>query len=158
MPLRQLQAKDGIVFILGNHEYLSGAASWVQEVSSFGWHVLRNDRLVLPRLEIIGLDESSPVNIVSASASGKPRVLVAHEPLGFKEACRAHVDLALAGHTHGGQVFPFGLVDWLQHGYLAGPYRCGSTHLYVSSGSGFWGPPMRLGTHSEITVIEFVEE
>jgi predicted MPP superfamily phosphohydrolase len=171
-PLQQLRAKDGVVFILGNHEYLSGAEPWVHHVESYGWHVLRNERLSLPRLDVIGLDEAPPLDIrtlllrrhgrVPASASdyaadqNRPTVLVAHEPAAFIGACDGGIDLALAGHTHGGQIFPFGIVDWMQDGYLAGPYQCGNTHLYVSSGAGFWGPPMRLGTHNEVSLIEFV--
>jgi predicted MPP superfamily phosphohydrolase len=172
-PLQQLRAKDGVIFVLGNHEYLSGAEAWIDHVQSYGWHVLRNERLSLPRLDVIGLDEAPPLNIrtlllrrlgsVSSSFPGgpndgrqtRPTLLIAHEPAAFIDACRAGVDVALAGHTHGGQIFPFGIVDWMQHGYLAGPYRCGNTHLYVSSGAGFWGPPMRLGTHGEVSLIEF---
>jgi predicted MPP superfamily phosphohydrolase len=174
-PLRQLHAKDGVVFVLGNHEYLSGADSWVQHVRTFGWNVLRNESLTLPRLDVIGLDDEPPPTGIATllmkrlsdgqrrdsgspdSSERRATVVVAHDPTAFKQACRMGVDLALAGHTHGGQIFPLGLVDWIQSGYLAGPYRCGSTNLYVSSGAGFWGPPMRLGTQSEISLIKLLE-
>jgi uncharacterized protein len=66
------------------------------------------------------------------------------------------VDLALAGHTHGGQIFPFGIWEWIQQGYLKGPYRCRNTQMYVTSGAGFWGPPMRIGSRNEISLIELV--
>jgi len=157
-PLAGLRAKDGVVFVLGNHEYLSGADEWVRHAESFGWHVLRDARLTLPRLDVIGVDEFSPVasRVEQELSRSRPTIVVSHTPRTFEASCHAGVDIALAGHTHGGQVFPFGILEWLQQGYLAGPYHCGNTQLYVSSGTGYWGPPMRLGTRSEISLIELI--
>jgi len=157
-PLKALAAGDGVVFILGNHEYLSGVAPWLEHVKSYGWRVLRNARLSLPRLDVVGLDDfwespKSPDGLVTRSP-GRPLLFVAHQPQAFSDACRAGVDVALAGHTHGGQIFPLGIWERLQQGYLAGSYNCGRTHLYVSSGAGYWGPPMRIGSRNEISVIE----
>ena len=167
-PLKNLRAKEAIVFILGNHEYLSDANAWVRQAQSFGWHVLRDERLQLARLDVIGFDEFSDpdADVYAALSSGnkrrqlpdlsrrRPTVAVGHSPRVFRAACSAGVDLALAGHTHGGQIFPFGLVERFEQGYLAGPYKCGRTQLYVSSGAGYWGPPMRFGSRAEISVLE----
>lgn len=169
-PLKDLRAADGVVFILGNHEYLSDANAWVHHAQSFGWRVLRDERLQLPRLDVIGFDEFSDpeADIYAGRSSGeahhrlpdlsrkRPTITVSHSPGSFAAACAAGVDLALAGHTHGGQIFPFGLLERLQQGYLAGPYRCGQTQLYVSPGAGYWGPPMRLGSRGEISVLELL--
>ena len=169
-PLKDLRATDGVVFVLGNHEYLSDANAWVHHAQSFGWRVLRDERLELPRLDVIGFDEFSDpeADIYAASSSAeahhqlpdlsrrRPTITVSHSPGSFAAACAAGVDLALAGHTHGGQIFPFGLLERLQQGYLAGPYRCGRTQLYVSPGAGYWGPPMRLGSRAEISVLELL--
>jgi predicted MPP superfamily phosphohydrolase len=176
-PLRSLHAREGVVFIFGNHEYLSGVDAWTTHIQSFGWHILRNSRLSLARFDVIGLDDFSGSALdtftlllkrvgrnVEPSLSwaldqGKlrrPTVLVSHQPLALKDACRIGADLALAGHTHGGQIFPLGIWEWIQQGYLKGPYRCGNTQMYVTSGAGYWGPPMRLGSRNEISVIELV--
>ena len=169
-PLKDLRATDGVVFVLGNHEYLSDAKAWVHHAQSFGWSVLCDERLQLPRLDVIGFDEFSDpeADIYAASSSAeahhqlpdlsrrRPTITVSHSPGSFAAACAAGVDLALAGHTHGGQIFPFGLLERLQQGYLAGPYRCGPTQLYVSPGAGYWGPPMRFGSRAEISVLELL--
>jgi predicted MPP superfamily phosphohydrolase len=157
-PLKALVAREGVVFVPGNHEYLSGVEPWVKHVKSFGWRVLRNARVSLTDLDVVGLDDSwesseAPEGLLARSAH-RPLLLVAHQPQDFADACRAGVDLALAGHTHGGQIFPFGIWERLQQGYLKGAYSCGPTQLYVSSGAGYWGPPMRLGSRNEISVIE----
>ena len=155
-PLAALQANDGVVFALGNHEYLSGVDAWIEHLEGLGWRVLRNKRLALPRLDVVGVDDEQP-NLAQALAGHseqKPTLVIAHEPSVFAEACQAGIDVALAGHMHGGQLFPLGVLAWLDQGYVAGRYTCGSTELYVSSGTGYWGPPMRLGTRAEITLLE----
>jgi predicted MPP superfamily phosphohydrolase len=157
-PLKALVAREGIVFVPGNHEYLSGIQPWLEHVESFGWRVLRNARVSLTDLDVVGLEDSwesskAPEGLLVRSAH-RPLLVVAHQPQAFPDACRAGVDLALAGHTHGGQIFPFGIWERLQQGYLQGAYSCGPTQLYVSSGAGYWGPPMRLGSRNEISVLE----
>ncbi len=86
--------------------------------------------------------------------TGLPVILLAHQPGEFDEAAAAGVALQLSGHTHGGQIFPFSFVVGLFFRYLAGLYRRGDSHLYVSCGTGFWGPPLRLGAPSEITELQ----
>jgi predicted MPP superfamily phosphohydrolase len=78
-------------------------------------------------------------------------VLLAHQPKAIFDAARLGVDLQLSGHTHGGQIWPFTYLVKLQQPYLEGLHRHGDTQIYVSSGTGYWGPPMRLGTRAEIT-------
>jgi uncharacterized protein len=81
-------------------------------------------------------------------------VLLAHQPIQVHEAAKRGVDLQLSGHTHGGQIFPFGYVVRLQQPVLAGYARFGDTQLYVTRGAGFWGPPVRVGAPPDITLIE----
>jgi predicted MPP superfamily phosphohydrolase len=81
-------------------------------------------------------------------------VLLAHQPRAIREAAVQEVDLQLSGHTHGGQIWPFGMMVRLQQPYVAGLFRHGQTQLYVSRGTGYWGPPMRLGAPAEITLIK----
>ncbi len=84
-------------------------------------------------------------------------LLLSHQPLGFETAAAQGVQLQLSGHTHGGQLFPFSLLVGLRYRFVAGLYRDGLSYLYVSRGTGFWGPPMRLGSPSEITRLSFGE-
>ena len=80
-------------------------------------------------------------------------VLLAHDPTTFKRAARRGVDLQLSGHTHGGQIWPFGYAVRAALRYVAGLYEQGGSRLYVSRGTGFWGPPLRLFAPAEITEI-----
>ena len=81
-------------------------------------------------------------------------VLLAHDPATFRRARKTSVGLQISGHTHGGQIWPFGWLVRLSVPWVAGLYRAADAQIYVSCGTGFWGPPMRLGTQAEIT--EFV--
>jgi len=80
-------------------------------------------------------------------------VLLAHQPVMIAQAARAGVDLQISGHTHGGQILPFGYLVALDQPVLAGLSRVGRTWLYVTRGVGFWGPPVRVGAPPEITLI-----
>jgi len=80
-------------------------------------------------------------------------VLLAHQPRAVFEAARRGVGLQLSGHTHGGQIQPWRYLVRLQQPVVAGLAHVGGTAVYVRDGTGFWGPPMRLGTHAEITLI-----
>ena len=83
-------------------------------------------------------------------------VLLAHQPKAIDEAERFGVDLQLSGHTHGGQIFPFNFLVRLQQPYVAGLHAHGRAMIYVSRGTGYWGPPNRFGVPSEITRIRLV--
>jgi predicted MPP superfamily phosphohydrolase len=83
-------------------------------------------------------------------------VLLAHQPKSLKEAVLAGVDLQLSGHVHGGQIFPFNWLAHLDQPFISGLNRKEKTWIYVSAGTGYWGPPMRVGTTAEIAMIELV--
>jgi predicted MPP superfamily phosphohydrolase len=156
-------------FVTGNHEYFSGAAEWVEFLPTLGVRVLRNERVELPRgdavLDLAGCDDRI------AAASGvpghgfdldtalagrdpaRPVVLLAHQPVMVEHAARAGVDLQISGHTHGGQLWPLTQVALLDQPILAGLTKVGRTWLYVTRGVGFWGPPTRVGSPPEITLL-----
>jgi predicted MPP superfamily phosphohydrolase len=90
---------------------------------------------------------------LSGRNPGRALVLLAHQPRIMAEAAKAGVDLVLSGHTHGGQIWPFSYLVYLQQPYVRGLKTLERTRLYLSSGTGFWGPPMRLGTTAEIALI-----
>lgn len=166
-PLTQLSAPDGILFTTGNHEYYSDAAAWRQALPELRVEVLHNashpvvrgaDRLLFAGInDYTGVDFDDPADLTQALADRRPTdtvVLLAHQPRQARMAADADVDLQLSGHTHGGQLWPFDYGVLLDQPAVEGLSRQGDTQLYVTSGAGYWGPPMRVGARPEITVIE----
>lgn len=164
-PLAELSAPDGVWFVTGNHEYYSGADPWIAHLQTLGIPTLRNERVDIRGLfELAGVDDAKSLGMAPGHGPdldkalagrdvAKPVVLLAHQPIAFPEAARAGVDLQLSGHVHGGQIVPFNWLVKLEQPYLDGLHREGASQLYVSPGTGFWGPPMRIGTTSEITRV-----
>jgi predicted MPP superfamily phosphohydrolase len=162
-PLAQLRARHGTYFVTGNHEYFSGAAQWVDHVRELGLRPLENARTELPGFDLAGVDdvagESEGHGPDFAKALGdrdrsRTAVLLAHQPVVIHDAVKHGVDLQLSGHTHGGQLWPGNLIADLANPTLAGLERYGDTQLYVTRGAGAWGPPVRVGAPSDITVVE----
>jgi predicted MPP superfamily phosphohydrolase len=168
-PLGAATARDARVFITGNHEYYSGAREWTDYMASLGWTVLRNRHVVVHRgadaLVVAGVDDRTAAGSgvpghgadLDAALAGAPAdapiVLLAHQPRQVLDAV-GRVDLQLSGHTHGGQLWPFGYLVRLDQPTLAGLSRHGPrTQLYTSRGTGFWGPPFRIFAPPEITVL-----
>jgi predicted MPP superfamily phosphohydrolase len=168
-PLADLRARDGVFFVTGNHEYYSGVDEWLAHLPSLGIRVLRNERVVIGEgataFELAGVDDWSAggrvhghgpdlARALAGRDRSRPLILLAHQPKQIFEAAQHDVDLQLSGHTHGGQMFPFGFLVRLQQPYVGGFYMHEGTAIYVSRGTGYWGPPMRVGAPSEITQIE----
>ncbi|MFF3375259.1 metallophosphoesterase [Streptomyces sp. NPDC002680] len=162
-PLAGLRARHGTYFVTGNHEYISGAEPWIEKVRELGLRPLENARTELPGFDLAG------VNDVQGEAEGqgpdfgkalgdrdhtRAAVLLAHQPVVIDDAVRHGVDLQLSGHTHGGQLWPGNLLAELANPTVAGLERYGDTQLYVSRGAGVWGPPVRVGAPSDITIVE----
>jgi len=167
-PLSQLRAKHGVYFVTGNHEYYSGVDPWIAELTRLGIRVLRNERVVLGELgaqiAIAGVDDASAHRFGDghgtdlAAALDKhpahmPVVLLAHQPKTIRQAVKFGVDLQISGHTHAGQIWPFSYLVKLDQPFIVGLHQLEQTQIYVSSGTGYWGPPLRLGTQAEITKI-----
>lgn len=167
-PLRELRAKDGVFFVTGNHEYYSGADAWIAHLRTLGIRVLRNERVTIrDAFDLAGVDDASARQMlphhgedVAGALAGRdpsrPVVLLAHQPKTVKSAVALDVDLQLSGHVHGGQLFPFNWLARLAQPFVGGLHRVERTWIYVSTGTGYWGPPMRVGSGSEITRIELV--
>jgi predicted MPP superfamily phosphohydrolase len=164
-PLGDLRARDGVFAVTGNHEYYWDADAWLAELRTLGIRVLRNERVAIAAgFELAGVDDSSSVKMAVGHGEDIPRalagrdpalpvVLLAHHPSTIPRAVLAGVDLQLSGHTHGGQLLPLGWLSRLFEPHVAGLARFGATWLYVSEGTGFWGPPLRVGTSCEIAMI-----
>ncbi|MFJ8694416.1 metallophosphoesterase [Streptomyces roseolilacinus] len=163
-PLARLRARHGSFFVTGNHEYFSGAEQWVEEVRDLGMRPLRNERVeIAAGFDLAGVNDVAGENhgdgpdFVRALGDrdrARTAVLLAHQPVMIHDAVRHGVDLQLSGHTHGGQLWPGNLLAELANPTVAGLERYGDTQLYVSRGAGAWGPPVRVGAPSDITVVE----
>ena len=162
-PLARLaEAPRGVYFSTGNHEYYSGVDEWLQYLPSLGIRPLSNERVqIAPGLDIAGIHDPTGrgryAPDLGRALDGRdartPVVLLAHQPRQFREAARSGVALTLSGHTHGGQIWPFSWLVALVQPYIAGLHRRGDAQLYVSRGTGFWGPPMRVFAPAEIAVL-----
>lgn len=170
-PLRELVAPFGKFFVTGNHEYYSGASPWIKEAARLGFHVLMNEhhnlerngaRIVMAGVtdyvagQFIPSQRSDPFAAAAGAAEGIPRILLAHQPRSIFAASEVGFDLQLSGHTHGGQFFPWNVLATLNQPYISGLHKHGSMWIYVSYGTGYWGPPLRLGIPSEITLLKLI--
>ena len=160
-PFRDLRARHGVFSVTGNHEYYWDIEPWLDHIRSLGIRVLRNEHVTIAdAFQLAGVDDSSAAEDLPRALAGRdatlPLILLAHHPRTIARAAPAGVDLQLSGHTHGGQILPLGWLSRLFDPHISGLARFGTTWLYVSEGTGYWGPPMRVGTTQEITAITLV--
>jgi predicted MPP superfamily phosphohydrolase len=169
-PFKNFKSKMGTYFITGNHEYYWYSSEWTQFASELGMKVLNNENV---KLEYKGaefylagvsdissrkLDPENACNLEKAKLNVPEEaysILLSHQPKTCFEACKLRYNLQLSGHTHGGQGFPWNIIVHLVQPYVKGLHEVDGMHLYVSSGTGFWGPPNRFMVNSEITEIVF---
>jgi uncharacterized protein len=170
-PLARLKSRFGTFFVTGNHEYYSGAEAWVAELRELGVRPLLNEHVVLQkggdRLVLAGINDYNAGSILPHHKSdvgqalanapgGEVTVLLAHQPRSAAAAAAHDVQLQLSGHTHGGQFWPWMYLVPLQQPFTAGLHKLQDLQVYVSRGTGYWGPPVRLGAPSEITLVRLV--
>lgn len=169
-PLADLKASLGVHYVTGNHEYFWGVNDWLEEFDGLGFQLLTNSHRSLQHqgasLRVLGVNDVSAGRLGSpqgprleAALLGAPSadftLFLAHQPQDYALAETAGAQLFLAGHTHGGQFFPFNLLIGLFHRYAKGLYKhSDALWVYVHPGSGFWGPPNRLGVPPEIALLE----
>jgi len=164
--LKNISAPQGIFSITGNHEYIGGVDAAVGFLTQHGITVLRDSVIrVLDELYIVGREDhdqkrfggkgKKPLKDLLLDVDmTKPVIVMDHQPVNLDESVNAGVDLHLSGHTHNGQIWPFNLVTKKIYQLSWGYEKREDTHLYVSSGFGTWGPPVRIGSYPEI--VEFV--
>ena len=171
-PLAGLTARHGAYFVTGNHEYYSGERAWTEEIRRLGLRVLKNEHVVLKHdgasLILAGVTDYSAHHFDPAQRSdpaaalrGAPldagaKVLLAHQPSSAMAAANAGYDVQISGHTHGGQFWPWNLFVHFFQPFSSGLHRLKNLWIYVSRGTGYWGPPNRFGVPSEITRIRLV--
>jgi uncharacterized protein len=171
-PLGRLSSRYGTYLVTGNHEYYSGESAWTAEFRRLGLHVLLNEHVVVRHkgapLVVAGVTDysahhfnpeqrSDPVAALwGAPADAAAKILLAHQPRSAAAAASAGFDLQLSGHTHGGQFWPWNLFVRFQQPFTAGLHRLNRLWVYISRGTGYWGPPNRFGAPSEITLLKLV--
>ncbi|MFF3555587.1 metallophosphoesterase [Streptomyces tsukubensis] len=163
-PLTQLRARHGSFFVTGNHEYFSGAEQWVDHVRELGLRPLENERVeIAAGFDLAGVDDPEGERegkgpdfgrALGDRDRGRTAVLLAHQPVVIHDAVKHGVDLQLSGHSHGGQLWPGEYLAALANPTVEGLERYGDTQLYVTRGAGAWGPPVRVGADSDITVVQ----
>lgn len=162
---KELNPKLGKYAILGNHEYYVGINESAKFITDAGFKLLVNETCTTGGICIIGVDDSKnsisrtenaliEQKLLRTATSGEFKLLLKHRPIIEKDSA-GNFDLQLSGHVHKGQIFPFNFLTWLSF-----PVRTGLTlmqngsNLYVSRGTGVWGPPIRFLAPPEVTVID----
>lgn len=172
--LRNFKATYGTYYILGNHEYMHDIDNIIEKLKDLGFKVLINQNTLIlkddtPLINIAGVADFMGERVgylqpdiaktLEGIDSNVPTILLSHQPKIIERIGDNLVELVLAGHTHGGQIFPFNFAVLLQQPYVKGLHEIQKNRfLYINQGTGLWGPPMRVGTHSEITVVELIPD
>ena len=163
--LRKLTAPLGVIGITGNHEYIGGAEPAVKYLEDHGIRMLRDSSILIDdKFYIVGREDRDKPRFsgrerkeIGALMNGidksKPLILLDHQPFELDEKEKAGVDLTLSGHTHHGQLWPLNYITKAIYEVSWGYKKKGNTHVYVSSGVGGWGPPVRIGNRPEIVLI-----
>jgi uncharacterized protein len=163
--LKALNARYGVFAVTGNHEFYAGVDQMKKMLQPAGIRLLRNASFTIPGvLHLVGVDDltaqrmegdpSPDLKALTSSLAGNlPIVLLNHQPVNLESAQRCGIDLQLSGHTHGGQIWPFNFFTKMAFPYQRGRHDFDGFTLIVSTGTGVWGPPFRIGTHSEIIQV-----
>jgi predicted MPP superfamily phosphohydrolase len=167
-----LRSKYGVYYCPGNHEYYWGLEEWLNEFRELNFNVLINQHKIIDvegeKVVIAGVHDlaSNRMNVnykcdpelaLKNTPKDAFKILLAHQPHTIKKMTDSMVDLMLSGHTHAGQFFPSTLLIYFFQSYVKGLHRVKNVWLYINQGTGYWGPPNRFGTKSEITLIELVD-
>jgi len=152
--------KAPVFFIMGNHETYEGLDEVLRVLNGVKMKILRDQKVEFNGIQIIGVEYSFERNHMKNVLSkvdldpSKPSIVLYHTPTELETTADAGVGLQLSGHTHAGQMLPFNYLVRLMFRYMNGIYKYKDTYLYVSPGTGTWGPPMRLGSRCEITALD----
>ena len=157
-PLKDLNAP--VYFSIGNHERYAGLDWVIPMLEDAGVVVLRSETVKHGEIQLIGIDDAEDKNQVRRELEKirlDPKcfkILLYHRPVGWEAAIASGINLMLSGHTHNGQIFPFNWLVRQQFKRIRGLHTQDNCHLYVSPGTGTWGPAMRLGSRNEVTCID----
>jgi hypothetical protein len=163
-PWGSYSAPRGIFYITGNHDEFAERTIYLDAVQRTGIRVLNNEKVVVDGLQIVGVHDSDAGDAAELRSilrrarldPQQPSILLAHRPGNLAVAEEEGISLQLSGHTHQGQLWPWTLLVSRIYGPFAyGLHRLNKLQVYTSSGAGAWGPPLRVGTKSEIVLMRF---
>jgi predicted MPP superfamily phosphohydrolase len=163
-PFNQLSPPFGIYFSTGNHDEFGNVARYSAALTRAGIRVLSNEKVDVDGLHILGIPYGDTTHLIRVRAilenlrpdPARASILLNHAPSRLPLVEQAGISLQFSGHTHGGQMFPFTWLTRLVFGkFTYGLQQFGALQVYTSSGAGTWGPPMRVGTHPEIVLLQF---
>lgn len=167
-PMKNFKSKYGTWFVTGNHDHMWDAKGWCERIAKLGIRVLDNEHKTLEingtTIAIAGaIDEwgdrkdrkwrSDPAKALSGIAPDMFKLMLVHRPASVNKSLAAGAHVILAGHTHGGQCWPLTYIIDALHHYSRGLYEVDGRAVFVSCGTGYWGPPLRIGVPPEIDVI-----
>lgn len=160
--LKLLKSRYGIYAVVGNHEYIGDVERSAEIIARSGITLLRDDAVTVDgRVRIAGRDDYTNKNrkaldsiLAGMKEHDLPLIVLDHQPVSIKESVEAGADLHLSGHTHNGQIFLFRYIVSRIFKHAYGYRKTGKTHVYVSSGLGLWGAPIRLGSRSEYVRLD----
>lgn len=172
--LKNLKANYGIYYVLGNHEYYHDTENIIQKLKDIGFKVLINENDTVkindkPILNIAGVADlmGNKMGFLKPNIdktlegidTNIPTILLSHQPKIIEQTQDKPIDIILSGHTHGGQIFPFSLAVLLDQPFIKGLHKINHNQIvYINQGTNLWGPPMRIGTHYEITLIDLIPQ
>jgi predicted MPP superfamily phosphohydrolase len=164
-PLKRLNAPLGVYGITGNHEYIGGINRAIKYIESLGITMIRDSVVKIDGSFYLAGREDRDINrfnghtrkelseILNGTDRTLPIILLDHQPFNLQQAEENGIDLQLSGHTHHGQFWPLNWITNKVYEQSWGYKRKGNTHIYVSNGYGFWGPPIRIGNRPEIVLV-----
>jgi uncharacterized protein len=167
-PFKELHAPFGKYFTTGNHEYYSGALQWIKHAGTLGFDVLMNEHRSIAKngahIILAGVTDytagqffkdqaSDPHKALTQTSNSDIKILMAHQPRTLYQLDDLKVDFTMNGHTHGGQFIPWNYLATFGQPFIKGLHQWNNGLVYVSKGTGYWGPPVRVGARSEVTVF-----
>lgn len=165
--VKAMKARLGKFGVTGNHEYYRGVMKNMDLFREAGITPLQNKTVQTGKINIVGVNDILASGIkpqyfeeiirAGTVANNNYNLLLSHTPLYLEDASHNKIDLMLSGHTHNGQIWPFNYLAWMKFKNLYGLYKKGTTNMYVTSGTFYWGPALRLGSKNELPVITLKE-
>jgi hypothetical protein len=164
--IQEIEAPMGVYAVTGNHEYIGGIEKSLEYLKSINIRVLKDEVITLPNgIQVVGRNDRSAggfganrqkllAELLSGIDHTKPIIVMNHQPYSLGEAEQEGVDLHLSGHTHNGQLWPLNYVTRAIFEVSWGYLKKGSSHFYVSSGFGTWGPSVRTGNRPEVVMFD----